>query len=302
MLAIGVAMGGVVSPVSAQQYDKVFRYAGQDHNWGTSGNWQPPDPPEASDSVQIPSGESCLIAPAGSDAVAELVDVAGTLTIDSGRKLTVTAASAVKAGGLLEINYGGTLTTGAELTIEGASSGSAGHLRLHQLSQSTAVINGSGGYITVEAGAVPGLLDGSGIVEIPVYNSGIVQGGGDFPNNVGPLSFTAAVDGSTGCEFRSTYGAYLKFNAGISGGGTWSAPECDDEGAHGGNGFWILSASCVSADISVPYGGLSFDDDFCTTGTLSVGSDDTECNFGMAAVAGKTVQFHVSECPAALCP
>jgi len=42
--------------------------------------------PLATDSVLIPSGESCLIRAAGSAAVAELVDVEGTLTIDAGRK------------------------------------------------------------------------------------------------------------------------------------------------------------------------------------------------------------------------
>ncbi len=298
MLAIVVAIGGTVSPAMGQ-YDKEFT-GDVNSYWDEGGNWDPEDVPIATDSVLIPGTESCLIHNAGNDAVAELVDVAGTLTIEKTRKLTFTEDSAVKPGGLLELF--GTLTMNGDLTIEGASSGDAGEVRLHRNPDVSidSLINGTG-EITVDSGNVPGLLNGAGTIDVEIHNNGKVQAGGDFTNILTPLKLTEAVDGSTGAEFWSTYRIRLHFEGGLSGAGDWFTPACNDPGDHDENGFVVAvtSTPCLSANITIPCGGLTVAQVLCTTGELDIGNDTSFCYAAIVVHPGKTAKFNVSAC---FCP
>jgi len=111
-----IVAAGTITPALGE--NKEFE-AGVDNYWITDENWSPEGEPESDDNAIIPAGQSCLIHNAGSDAVADSIEVYGTLTVEGSRKLSLSgdADSSIDDDGKLALS--GTLVIKSDLTISG---------------------------------------------------------------------------------------------------------------------------------------------------------------------------------------
>ncbi len=284
-----VGLVGWCALPAAAQYDKEFAEGPNNNFWGNAENWSPAGVPDGSDAVLIPEGETCVIHNGGSDAVAELVDVEGLLTIEQSRTLTFTEDSVVT--GTLTVNGGGTLDMDGELTLYGENSSGSGGTLVVSRSGGASTISGDGA-ILVEAGSVdPGHLYGVGVVNVEVDNDGKVEA---FGSESDVLIFNAAIDGSG--EWWATYGTHLIVAGGATGDGTFRTAG-SGSGATNLNLFIFRTVEvCFNADFEVPRGTISAETDLCTTGDVTVGDDGVGESKGAIHVhAGKTATFKVDD-------
>jgi len=112
LLAVLVATGGAVTP--ALGTDNVY-HAVSVPNWHVNDNWSLGWWPRFDENAVIPAGEECLIWTHDPDAVADSIEVYGTLTIDGGRKLSLSGVADSTLDGSLEVI--GTLVIKTDLTI-----------------------------------------------------------------------------------------------------------------------------------------------------------------------------------------
>jgi hypothetical protein len=86
IILLAVAVLGTAGAASAgvKTFDPQSSTSGL---WNTPGDWSPSGVPTEADRAVIPSGKTCLVA--GTDGVADTIEVSGTLNIAAGRKLTL---------------------------------------------------------------------------------------------------------------------------------------------------------------------------------------------------------------------
>lgn len=245
-----VVVAATSLPAAAGACTKVFTPPGGGTSgpWGNGLNWDPPGEPGSTDRACIQAGFTCHVT--DNAAVADSIEVAGTLIIENNATLTIDTDSEVT--GLIDIS--GKIVVNPIVTFSGAKG-------VIQMTPAGGTPEIFGFAITIDSLVT---LSGAGEINANLTNDGkVIADGGEL--TVGTATTTANGDGT----WQAQGGGLLVLDPGqgvtpITGGADWIV-EADDAN----NAISIRSrATSLTGDVTVKNGFFGVTEDFCTTGTL----------------------------------
>jgi len=279
-------------------------------SWNIRGNWEL-GVPDNSHRAWIPSAKSCKVYNGDNPAVADSIDVDGTLAVDEEQTLTIDTDSRIDGTLTLESygDYGAKLPLTASLTITGYGGKiqMGSHCEIDESSGGPYVLTLESDCLeTLEAGCGLTLI-GAGEINTGLTNNGFVigsvwcEGAGQPPPCA--LSLNQTPVSGTG-EWQAQDGGWLLANVLVTGSATWRISQGDSDAD--GLSLIEINACCydLSGEVILKNGTFKVNEDFCTEGDLTLASTDNgyettdpAIDVACGAVARFSVMGDVCSCP-----
>ncbi len=289
--------GGPVAVVQAT--DNTYQ-ANTTGKWDNDALWSLGHVPDNTERAVIPSTSVCKIRTGDPAAVAESIDVQGTLRVEYGNSLTIEDDSTVD--GLLELQGDPNGETGCDLVIaesltisgDGEIYMNHKHVVIDDDGDNTSVLTVNpdpGGCSPLDPGCAV-VLHGGGIIKVAMVNNAFVIADLDWTNgDPDQLCLLEHAKSGSGYWIAEAEGE-LAVQVEVTGAGDWAVR------SPSGNGPSIDIEVCVSdlsGDVSVTAGKFWLNGaSFCTDGDLTWDSADNTSRFVLTS--GQAVGFGGVDC------